>query len=76
MCVATMETPAPGFHFGGIVNANRALWLLLRNLSQWHYAWLANENSTLPRVVILPPCLQVLFPVILLPDLSRQADKQ
>ena len=27
-CVATMDTPAPCFHFAGIVNATSELWFL------------------------------------------------
>ena len=28
MCVATMDTPVPGFHFWGSVKASSAVWFL------------------------------------------------
>lgn len=38
MCVATIETPAPGDQSCGMVNASSALWLLLR-----HVEYLASQ---------------------------------
>lgn len=75
MWVATMDTPAPGCQFWGIVNARTALWLL-----RCAYVYSTPDPLTEevrryePGEVVLAGRLQALLPVILLPDLSRLSD--
>ena len=65
MCVATMDSPAPGFHFCGRVNATSALWFLdtaVRSTGIPSFVYS-------PREVIFSAGLQYTFPVICFSDL-------
>lgn len=63
-----METPVPGFQFGGMVKARREAWFLGEDemrQKEPNKRWIV-----VPRKIVLSSGFDILFPVINLPDLS------
>ena len=71
MWVATMDRPAPCFHFWGMVKARIAVWFLFYRYFVFLYNWHDREGTLdKPCKVILSAVFQILLPVISFPHLA------